>query len=337
LDWATLTAFRPDPARARYLDRRARERLASSLQEIFDACRGYVVWHDDDAAALLQHIRRQSVSPTLFGLYTDLVEAIFDDRLDEAQDLANLLLQPQSRNRIPRRILTLTDDDLGPTQADRYRRLLNDEPGLRIAVDRVEPDILVHSSALLMQTEKLLCRAAPEIAGEIAALVQEIVVVASCAAPEFSLQFDGASTFYLWGAIFLNLSQQQMRVAVAEALAHETGHCHLLGVTLGAPLVENDPLERHESPLRDDERPMDGIVHAAYVLARMVYCMERLAASGCLSGAETEAAKAAAARDRALYHRGLSVVDRHARFTPIGKAVFDEACAFMRAGSDRAA
>jgi HEXXH motif-containing protein len=54
-------------------------------------------------------------------------------------------------------------------------------------------------------------------------------------------------------------------------LTHEAAHSLLLGYTLGAPLVESDPAERFSSPLREDLRPMDGIVHATYVLARMHY------------------------------------------------------------------
>ena len=120
-------------------------------------------------------------------------------------------------------------------------------------------------------------------------------------------------------------------MALAEALVHEVGHCHLFGITLGAPLVDNPANERYESPLREDPRPMDGVVHAAYVLARMMYCLDRLIASGVLTPDETDAAIAALRRDRRLFDEGLVIVDRNARFTAAGKAVFNHARRFVQA------
>ena len=73
---------------------------------------------------------------------------------------------------------------------------------------------------------------------------------------------------------------------------------------------------------------MDGIVHAAYVLARMMYSLDRLIASDALTGDEGDIAKATLKRDRRLFDEGHAVVARSARFTPTGKAVFDHACRF---------
>ena len=96
------------------------------------------------------------------------------------------------------------------------------------------------------------------------------------------LQFDGASTFYLWGAVFVRVAGKSP-VELAEALAHETGHLLLFGLTIGRPLVENSYDERYASPLREDPRPMEGLVHAAYVLARMHYTRASLLKSGALA------------------------------------------------------
>jgi len=64
-------------------------------------------------------------------------------------------------------------------------------------------------------------------------------------------------------------------------------------------------------------------------LARMMYCLHRLIASGVLTGQEGDIAKAALQRDRRLFDEGHAVVARSARFTPTGKAVYDHACRFV--------
>ena len=333
---ADLFGFRPDAARARYLDQRARTELASSLDEVFAACRGHLVWDEAAGEELLAAIRRHHVTPGLFGLYADLVETVFADHLDEAQALISAITNPTLRASPGRRVLTLADDDLGLGQAVRYRRLLNDEPDVAIAVAPVDKAACDRAAASLAEAEALLAESAPEIAGEIAELVRQTIIVQSRPTAEYPLIFDGASTFYLWGAVFLNVDRLPTRVALAEALVHEVGHCHLFGITLGAPLVENPANERYASPLREDPRPMDGVVHAAYVLARMMYCLDRLIASGVLTPEEADAASAALRRDRTLFDEGLVLIDRSARFTPTGAAVFDHARRFVEAIEIRA-
>jgi hypothetical protein len=59
---ADFFGFRPDAARARQIDRRARNELASSLDEVFAACRGHLVWDEAAGEELLSAIRRHHVT-----------------------------------------------------------------------------------------------------------------------------------------------------------------------------------------------------------------------------------------------------------------------------------
>jgi HEXXH motif-containing protein len=142
----------------------------------------------------------------------------------------------------------------------------------------------------------------------------------------------GASTFSLWGALFLNVDQLHDRLTAAVALAHEVAHSYLLGLTRGRPLVENDDGERYPSPLRRDPRPMDGIAHATYVLARMIYALRSLVGSGRLDARELVEARNQLQQKRAAYDRGLATVRAHARFTPAGAAAFAQLQLYMGRG-----
>jgi HEXXH motif-containing protein len=172
----------------------------------------------------------------------------------------------------------------------------------------------------------LLAQAEPELAQEIDALICEIVLVAT----RDEGAFDGASSFHLWGALFLNAAAHRTRIEIAEALAHESGHTLLFGISLGEPLVRNPGDARFASPLRRDRRPMDGVVHATYVLARMHRTMTRLLASNLLTDTEREEALARREMQRRGFIEGLRVVEADAVWTAPGKVAFDAASAYMR-------
>jgi HEXXH motif-containing protein len=175
----------------------------------------------------------------------------------------------------------------------------------------------------------LLSDALPELAGEIRALVREVVLATSPDAAPF--QFDGASAYQLWGLLFLNPKFHPTPVAVAEVLAHESAHSLLFGFTFDEPLVFNDDEERYASPLRPDPRPMDGIYHATYVSARMHWAMTRLAASPLADEEMRAAALKAAAADMENFEKGHEIVARHGRLSATGEALMREALAYMSA------
>jgi HEXXH motif-containing protein len=117
---------------------------------------------------------------------------------------------------------------------------------------------------------------------------------------------------------------------MAEALSHECAHCLLHAFTWAEPLVENEPSERYPSPLRRDARPMEGVVHATYVLARMHHCIERLLACGLLDAEERSRATAALSDHVRGFADGLGTIEAHARFTIRGAPIFASAREHMR-------
>ena len=177
----------------------------------------------------------------------------------------------------------------------------------------------------------MLDRVLPDFAAEVRALTPEVVVVKSLATGES--EFHGASSFHLWGSILVNTEAHPSRLRLAEVLAHESGHALLHGATIGRPLVTNSPEELYTSPLRYDPRPMEGLAHATYVLARMHYTMSALRASGELTPDEEQAAAQSLEYYAACYAEGLETVQRHAQFSEVGAQLFDGAVRYM---ADRA-
>ena len=317
----SLYAFEPHAARARRVETSMRVGLADSLSAALCALGGDT---HSSGADLIARVRAGAVAPVVFGAYTELVEAIFADDLGAAKKIAQELCLPAFGQSDGLRILTLNDRYLGKDQTARYRRLVDEDQEVGLALRPLAEGEFAVACGRIKAAVNLLESAAPEVAGELHALVREIVVVDKAGNWPF-----GASSFQLWGALFIKLRPWASRVEIAESLAHECAHALLFGFGMGAPLVENEPQALYPSPLRSDPRPMDGVVHATYVIARMYYTVSRLLESGLLTEEETREARAAKERNALGYAEGISVVEAEARWTPAGLAALASAKTYM--------
>jgi HEXXH motif-containing protein len=216
-------------------------------------------------------------------------------------------------------------DDRRSGEAERYRRLLLPEMDVAGAPDDA---LMADCRNRLAAGFDLLDSGFPEMAAEVRFLLREIVVAAGPEDPK-ALTFDGASSYLLWGAILLNARGQQTALDVAQALAHESGHNVLFGLCASGPLVDNEDDELFSSPLRADERPMDGVFHATYVIARMHQTLSRLLGAGVLDPAQVDAAKTDLAAHRRNFDSGDQVVREGARLTDVGRDAIAAAREYM--------
>jgi hypothetical protein len=326
--------FFPDAKRARLVDAGIRCRLADSL----DAAYGVL---DEEALpgaalrGLSGAIRADAVRPGVMALYGDLMPAIL--RQDEAalDGIIAELAWPGWREPAAHRIVTLDDGELGGGMAERYRRHLQDDAGNVISLGGVDGAQLQEGRRRIGEALLLLAQAAPLLRDEIGVLISEIVLVKSQPAAG-ELMFHGASSFFLWGALVLNLAEHGSRVALVEGIVHEAAHCLLHGFASGGALTVNSNAERHASPLREDKRPMEGLVHAAYVLARMHFAMGALMQPSLAAGGYITAEEQADAQERydgaaQGFRAANEIITAGAQFTPVGEAVFAQARNYMQA------
>ena len=323
---APAASFPPDPDRAKALDIRMHRELGASLAHVRSASRG-VLLMDEPALDRLVHAldRGDRLAPGDFLRYYDLVEAIQRDEIDAAQAL---IAQIAAAAPVSGGLEIVVLGDPAFTDSVRYLRTMNeDETELRLVAPA--PDVAEAFRRRLADGLALLDSSLPSLAGEFRAIIRQVVICGSDAA--MPMQFDGGSSLRVWGALFLNASFHPDRIAVAEVLAHESAHSLLFGFCTDEPLVTNDPDARYPSPLRIDDRPMDGIFHATFVSARMHWAMSRLAADPTLSPDERERAAAAAAIDARNFSVGHAVVAAHGELSATGAALMGAAKAYMDA------
>ncbi len=321
-----LADFAPDAVRAMAIDRHMRARLGASLRYIVAQADGRIPMVRTAIEGFLARLAAAPVPAAIFGAYCDLVLAIDDDRLDLAEALLAEIGAAPNR---PAGVLIrdLADRRIDPV-ADRYVRLVDTDPAICFTVLPPPPEIAAACRSRIAAAFSLLEAGDPALAAEIRTLIGEIVIAVGSDDPT-ALEFDGASSFMLWGAIMLNAKGHRTVLEMAQALAHESGHNLLFGLCADGPLVENDDEPRYASPLRADPRPMDGIVHATYVTARMHRAVARLLQAGVLDGAATTEARASMAAHRRAFAQGIEVVDRHASLTERGRGIMAGARTYM--------
>lgn len=297
-----------------------RERLADSLDYVFSNVGGELLVEEESARELIARIRGSRQSPHLFGAYYDLVFALENDDLDGARRFAAELL---ARGPLPNTEISRIDERSG-AEEERYRRLFLSD----LHVELPDPELMADCRRRFEGAFALLDSGFPEMAAEIRALLREIVVAAGPEDPK-ALTFDGASCYMLWGAILLNARGQKSVLDTAQALAHESGHNLLFGFSTDGPLVENPDEELFSSPLRKDPRPMDGVFHATYVVARMHQTLRRLLDAGVLSAEQVTAAASDLAAHKHNFAIGDAVVREGGRLTDTGRDVIEAAREYM--------
>lgn len=319
-------SFPPNGSRALAIDRKARVSLADSLQHIVEQCHGSIPFDSARMASLIEDLRQgRRYPPSLCGAYFELALALMEDR---DQDAASLFATLAGETPIdgPFRLVALGGPETAAHTA-RYASLMDSDPNTSFAILAPPPEVARDFQARFQRGYRLMSAVIPELAAEFDALVSEVCMVVGD--PAAKMQFDGGSSYMLWGGLFLNASSHDTDVAMIEVIAHESAHSLLFGYTLDEALVDNPDEELFSSPLRLDPRPMDGIYHATYVSARMHWAMSRLIEAGVLDAEALAQAETARALDKKHFEAGYQVVQQYGQLSETGRAVMAEARAYM--------
>jgi hypothetical protein len=321
-----LAALEPSRARAEAVSERMQARLAESLRYIIAESEGVVPMPKAGLDAFLRRLASGPVSPQVFGAYCDLVLALDADALDEAERLFEEIAAAPNIELGPR-IVELAGAGEN-REANRYHRFANSDPDMPLIIEPPPAEVARKVRRLLDEAFTLVDAGHPDLGQEIRVLIRELVLALG-SDNEMGLQFDGISAFMLWGGVILNVSGYKSVLDTVQALAHESGHNLLFGLCVNGPLHDNDDEERYPSPLRRDLRPMDGIVHATYVSARMHQAVQRLLDAGVLNAAQRDEALRANLTTAKGFAMGMETIDRHAKLTDLGRGVMERARRYM--------
>jgi HEXXH motif-containing protein len=317
----------PSADRARKVDAAIRHGLASSLEYLgtLPSVGGF----GGRQAPLFARLAAGPVSPWVFALYSRLVFEL--SRGDEraaatASDLADVALAPTPGDRV----IPFLADGAPAGGWEQFRILFDSDPTRIFNLRAPDGPTLERCRAGYDAAMDLLARAAPEVRDEVASLLR-LVVFASPADSDSG--FNGASTFFMWGASVLNAEPRREPAAFCDLLIHEASHLLLFGKSAEAPLTDSRGDEELASPFRSDKRPADGIFHACFVAARVHCAMRAMLAGGSLRGDEVPAVEARARHNGEAARKGLDTLAANAKLTPLGREIFDQMRAYWAEAS----
>jgi HEXXH motif-containing protein len=157
-------------------------------------------------------------------------------------------------------IVTFLDPGVAGAWWDHFRVLLDTDPKRPFKPQACSSSPFRLCKEEIETTLALMQRADPAFHAEVRRLLR-MVVLGAPESPNLDHEFNGASTFFLWGATFLNADLRRTTIALVDLLVHESSHVLLFGVGTESTLTRNSYGERYSSPLRADPRPIDGIFH----------------------------------------------------------------------------
>lgn len=322
----TPHSFYPSAAVALEFDKTTRDRLADSLTYLAEVCSEQIELSVPQLQQALDRIRTQSILPETLAAYYELVQAIQADDFDLVQSLFQEILDATTAGETLQAIPFLSSKTDLPSI--RYMQQVDTDPANPFNIRQSSQGDFNRAEQLISDSLDLLETESPELFAEITALIKRVMIGSGPTEPGLNT-FDGASAPGLWGAIVLNAIEPKDVVDMAQTLAHESCHNLLFGYCIDGRLVHNPDDERYASPLRIDPRPLDGIYHATFVLARMYYTAATIADSAQLSPELQQKAQQEMKDRQVGFYDGLSTLKQHADYTDQGKALMDAAEAYM--------
>jgi len=319
-------SFYPSENIVREFDQTTRERLADSLTYLADVCSETIRLSQPQWDQALDRIRTQSILPETLAAYYELVDAIQNDNFDFAKSLFQEILESKPAG-VALKVIAFRSPDTD-RRSKRYLNQVDTDPKNPFNIFPASQDDFDRAEQLINEALDLLETESPALFEEIKALLRRVML--GSGPSETGLHtFDGASAPGLWGAIVLNAVEPKDVVDMVQTLAHESCHNLLFGYCIDDRFVNNSDDEHHSSPLRIDPRPLDGIYHATFVLARMHYAVATIALSPKLSPELQQKAQHEMEHRKIGFYDGLSTLKKYADTTQQGKALIDAAEAYM--------
>lgn len=325
----------PSVSRASDLDRQLRERLAGSLQYLADHLSTHA-WHGAGVAApVVAALHAGPVSPWVFGLYAMVARQASRGELDTARQTFELLAEERHADAADD-IIPLSDPRLAQEHRDATQLLLDTDTERSFLPQAPSDGEFNACAAQIGAARDLLATGDPAFAAEINRLLR-LIILAVPGSPDPVQAFNGASTFFLWGATTLNARSQQGIIKTIDTLVHEASHLLLFGLVAGGSLSNNDPAARYASPLREDPRPIDGVFHATFVATRVHRAMTRLRARPDIPGHLFADLDHRASINATAARTGLDILDEHLQPTPAGRDILHAMVAYWSAAGSEAA
>ncbi|NDW07730.1 aKG-HExxH-type peptide beta-hydroxylase [Jiella pacifica] len=345
--WEVCSAmlFLPDPQGALRITQDINERLADSLDAMAKAVsKAGVLSHK--ALTVGRSIRaRRQIAPDYFARYFEILKAVEADDIPRSvhllEDLSEIVEHgmgpsPSSNRRHANlgALEVFSWADLDPKRRLRYAGLFAAEDAETLSLLAPPAEEVERMREEIDTALQRLDRHLPAFAAEIRVLLSEIVM---CRAAERESSFAGASTFYIWGAVFMNPAAYEGGLAVIQGLVIESTHALLYGLSEGGSFLRDQSPRVVRLVGGQEPDPVDGTFHSAVVAARLHYVLQQLMDKRALDAAEAARARELSAHSLNRFIECDAALGDESRFADIGRAVLRETRQQLQISSSKAA
>jgi hypothetical protein len=170
----------------------------------------------------------------------------------------------------------------------------------------------------IQQGLKVLEKNFPDFFAEFQELVSEVLLLKAQGLVQ-------GSSSDIFGMIYKSyMSPWEKITDVLEFIIHEQSHLYVYSLNKDDPLVLNST-DIYDSPIRKEKRPLMGIYHAEFILARVIYVLNKASALNVIPESEKEYCQEFLNKYKKYFFQGLDILNAHAQMTPLGKGLIDSA------------
>ena len=308
--------FLPSKTDSVYLNEKIYKKLIESLSELAQADNS-IEYKINDIIDQLCKKKASSltIAPLCYAFYYRLGFCLLNNDINDAHFIINEFFDFVSKSIFHKNLIVEAWCELTPHK-NIYLASLGEHSGYLLR-DVSGKDFSLYNAALLNEIKRVKDYY-PSFYEEISCLLKQVIIVNS---DTRSKPFLGMSPIQLWRSIFVNISMCSSKISILETLIHEASHTYLFAQSYLTPLTKNNKDELYYSPLRNCERPIEGIYHAMFVSARVAYCLFQMYNAGAFYGSEETAAQDAIKRNIRQFFACESVVMKHAALSCLGKRV----------------
>jgi HEXXH motif-containing protein len=312
-------AVLPRKGRAAFLINNFNNSLIDSLIYMIQACEDVI---DNKAFLKISESlhslnRNKKLSAFLSFLNIQLYKAIEDENLNLIQ-----LIVPQIQEHLKQyddiQYISFNDvnDYLSPLILNSFSYTLPEERRNMLNVKPLTDEQFNTMKKTIEEGYQILHRVAPELYDEAQELTSQILFINSPG-------LKAGSSFDFFGLYYCDFNHYwRKKTGLMDLIAHEQGHLYLHLLNNFDPLVIN----AHEvsfSPVRRANRPMMGVYHATFVLARMIYVVEKALEAGEIPAEEEGYCQEQIKMFREGFEDGMQTIASTAELTPLAQGLLD--------------
>lgn len=256
----------PHQHRAEVLTTRLEDQLKSSIIHLFEVCEEVIGL---SLYSLKESIHSLDVNPFHHAINSKWIAAVETEDISKIHQCVSFFNLPEFK--IPlAKYIRFKDGTTPEFFENAFDQEAHSFAPVRFKFNKPDDQLFQRTRELIGQARDILSHVCPEAFMEHEIFVKNFLLF-DC------MRYGSGTSFTFFGMIATTCYPDETSVLhVLDMLVHETAHLYIFALSASDELVLNPSNQAFTAPFRKDPRPMLGIFHAAFVLARLIYVFTKM-------------------------------------------------------------